>query len=519
MKKLPIGFSSLTEIIAKNCVYIDKTPHVYSLVDEGKYYFLSRPRRFGKSLLVDTLKQAFIGNEALFKGLYLESHWDWSATYPVIHIDLGRGVPRDRCEMERNIHVTLDQYFAHFNLESRYSDIMNRLDELIILIHHKTKQQVVILIDEYDKPILDNIDKIEVATEILEGLKNFYGVIKTKDEHLKFVLLTGVSKFSKVNLFSGLNNLNDISLNERYADICGYTQLELESAFHAWLPGVDKNKLRHWYNGYNFSGKHEQKVYNPFDILLFFSNGQDYQCYWSETGNPGFLLKLLEKNQYYLPQVEALVASNNLLNSFDIEQLTIEPLLFQTGYLTIKEKKLDPFDGTPQYQLDYPNHEVRTSLNAHLINYFITDKKVLATTRQQLQEALINKDFDQFKLALVQFFASIPYAWYTNNQLPHYEGFYASIIYSLLNAMGLEAVPEDTTNRGHIDLRVNVLTYYLIFEFKVMKKSTAQEAMQQIKRMKYPEKYAASGLPIYIMGIIFDEKTRNISDFAWEPWP
>ena len=518
LKKLPIGYSSLTEVISDNCVYIDKTPHVHHLVETGKYYFLSRPRRFGKSLLLDTIKQAFLGNQALFKNLFLEENWDWSVSYPVIHIDLGRGVSRDREEMEKYIHTTLDEYFNQFDFKNTYNDIASRLNDLILKLAQKTQQRVVILIDEYDKPILDNIDEPAIATQMREGLKNFYGIIKINDAHIKFVFLTGVTKFSKVSLFGGLNNLIDITLNDQYSDICGYTQSELDWAFKTYLTGVDKQQLKYWYNGYNFSGKPEKTVYNPFDILLFFNTQKEYRSYWIETGNPSFLLKLLQQKQYYLPEIEKCIADIYLLSSFDVDHISIEPLLLQTGYLTIKEKILDPFDNSVQYILTYPNHEVRTSLHNQLLNYFISDKPKLSSTQQNLKTSLLNKDFILFKETLSQFFASIPYIWYVNNPLPHYEGFYASIVYSLMNAIGVDAIPEDTTNRGRIDLSVKVLDYYLLFEFKVQKNTTAESAIKQIKTMNYPEKYSALGFPIYIVGIIFDEEKRNIDDFSWEKW-
>ena len=519
LKKLPIGYSSLNEIISGACVYVDKTPHVYRLTTGGKYYFLSRPRRFGKSLFIDTLKQAFLGNHNLFQGLYLEKNWDWSQTYPVIHLDFAAGIITSRAELDHAIHRMFHDHCEKYALKTDDPNIAIRFENLILALKQKYQQNVVILIDEYDKPILDNIDKTELAIELREGLKNCYSVIKKCDAAIKFVLITGVSKFSKVSLFSGLNNLNDITLNEKYADICGYTQTELHQSFNAYLQKVDPQQLKYWYNGYNFAGKSVQNVYNPFDILLFIENGQQFKNYWIQSGNPSFLLKLLQKNQYYLPDIEQLTADDTLLDSFDIEQLAIIPLLFQTGYLTIKNTTTSAFDQTVRYVLDYPNHEVRMSLNTQLIHYFVNDAKLLDTSRSQMETALLTQNFDLFKTTLSQFLASIPYAWYTHNKLPHYEGFYATLVYSLLNAMGLDAIPEDTTNRGRIDLSVKILDqYYLLFEFKVQKQATAQSALQQIKDRRYPEKYAAQGLPIYLVGLIFDEEARNVVDFAWEQW-
>ncbi|HBI21254.1 MAG TPA: hypothetical protein DDY37_01475, partial [Legionella sp.] len=223
-KNLPIGYSSLEKIQADNCVYIDKTHHISTLTQEGAYYFLSRPHRFGKSLFIDTLKQAFLANEFLFKGLYLEKNWDWSKKYPLIHFDFGGGVIQTLDDLEQKIHAILDTHFQSYEVSSPYLDVSNRFSDLMTKLHQKTQTRVVVLIDEYDKPILDNMDDTQMAIIIREGLKNLYSVMKAHDADLKFVFLTGVSKFNKVSLFSGLNNLEDISLTAQYADICGYTQ-------------------------------------------------------------------------------------------------------------------------------------------------------------------------------------------------------------------------------------------------------------------------------------------------------
>ncbi len=516
MKKLPIGFSSLAEVIENNCVYIDKTPHVHSLVDEGKYYFLSRPRRFGKSLFLDTLKQAFLANESLFKGLKLEKNWEWSQQYPVIHIDFGGGVIQTRHDLEQKIHAILDSHYQTYDVTSQYTDVGNRFSDLIVKLHQKTHMKVVILIDEYDKPILDNIADTEIAIIIREGLKNFYSVIKTHDASLKFVFLTGVSKFNKVSLFSGLNNLEDISLTAQYADICGYTQAELEISFKSRLQGVNKKKLKQWYNGYNFAGLDTQKVYNPFDILLFFKQGKLYKNYWFETGSPSFLLKLLQSTRYYMPQLENITLTEDLLDGFDIERISIETLLFQTGYLTIKSITTSPFGGQLTYQLTYPNQEVRTSLMTRLMDYFVEDQGVISNTRERIEQALLNKDFQKLKEALISFFASIPYQWYVNNTIAAYEGFYATVIYSLFNAIGVLTIPEDATNKGRIDLSLDVLTYRILMEFKTEQNADAKLAIEQIKAKGYPEKYQSEGKPIILIGISFDKETRNISGFEWE---
>ena len=301
MKNLPIGISTLEKIRSvDNCIYVDKTQHIARLFTTGgRYYFLSRPRRFGKSLLVDTLKQAFLGRKDLFAGLYLENNWDWDKKYPVIHFDFGASSTINCQAVLSDIIWSTMREFAKKYQVVLEDDLSSGIafQQLIRAVHEKHQQQVVVLIDEYDKPILDNIVDQPAAIIMRESLKNLYSVIKTNDAHLKFVLLTGVSKFSKVSLFSGLNNLQDISLNSHFADICGYTQSELELDFAEYLEvgKVDKVLLKRWYNGYNFAGREEQKVYNPFDILLFFSNSYEYRSYWFETATPTFLVRLVEK--------------------------------------------------------------------------------------------------------------------------------------------------------------------------------------------------------------------------------
>ena len=260
MKRLPIGITTLQSIKKDNCYYVDKTHFVKKLVDNGKYFFLSRPRRFGKSLFVDTLKQAFLGNKQLFEGLYLEKNWDWSVKYPVIHIDFGGGFVKDQQDLKEWIIRQLKHHKLIYNLEiEETNNIRFMFNDLILNLYNTFKNPVVVLVDEYDKPILDNIENTEKAIEIRDILKDFYSVLKTAEPYLKFVFLTGVSRFSKVSIFSGLNQLNDITIDSRFSTICGYTQSELETVFAEQLEGVDLEELKRWYNGYSWLG---DKVYN-----------------------------------------------------------------------------------------------------------------------------------------------------------------------------------------------------------------------------------------------------------------
>ncbi|MCC2624593.1 MAG: hypothetical protein K0R14_466 [Burkholderiales bacterium] len=511
LKELPVGISSLENIITKDFLYVDKTKFVSRLVTKGAYYFLSRPRRFGKSLLVDTLKQAFQGNKQIFKGLFLENNWDWDIKYPVIHIDLGQGVVKSKEQLDSILNTILDSYYNEYQIENRYTEMSSRFRYLIDQIKAKCNRQLVILVDEYDKPILDNITDVEVAMQVREVLKNFYSVIKVVDANLQFVLLTGVSKFSKVSLFSGLNNLHDITLRQENADICGYTQNELETNFKEYLNrgNVDKTKLKLWYNGYNFDGEEEQKVYNPFDILLFFSENYKYKNYWFSTGNPEFLIKLIQKNKYYFPNMENVTVMEDSLGTFDVDDMSLTALLFQTGYLTIKKRAtIGEMFG---YVLSYPNLEVKASLNNQLAILGSTPEAKNAGLNS-LTDCLTNNKIDKLADVFSSHFASIPHDWYRNNDIEHYEGFYASIVYSYFCALGYTVIAEDTTNVGKIDLTVKLPDKILILEFKLKKNGDAKSALQQIKDKKYATKYVNLNIPIYLIGMSFDPVTKNVYD-------
>lgn len=514
-KLLPIGISTLERIRTGGYIYIDKTHHIAKMMSTGGgYYFLSRPRRFGKSLFIDTLKQAFLGRKDLFAGLYLDKNWNWEEKHPVIHFDLGIGVLQSKAEVEAMIHQALDKHYSAYEIKSEYNDISGRFNYLIAELAKK-HGKVVVLIDEYDKPILDNITESEAAKEIREGLKSLYSVLKGNDANLKFVMLTGVSKFSKVSLFSGLNNLEDITIDPNYADICGYTQNELEREFDEYLAdgNVDRTKLKLWYNGYNFGGSEEQKVYNPFDILLFCSKNYEYRNYWFETGTPTFLIKLIEKYKYFVPTLEGTVELDNILLSFDVEKIDLITLLFQTGYLTIARTTTI---GTQfAYELCYPNLEVKASLNNYIVAY-LGDSANKNECHLNLYHALLKNDFAKLQTIFTSHFAGIPYNWYVNNDIANYEGFYATIVYSYLAALGYNLIPEDVTNHGRIDLTLIMPDKVIILEFKLKKYGSAAEAMAQLKTKNYAEKYRAEQLPIHLVAIIFDSVERNVCEVMSE---
>jgi hypothetical protein len=507
MKLLPIGIQTFRDIIEGGFYYVDKTPFIPKLT--SKYYFLSRPRRFGKSLFLDTLKEAFSGNKELFKGLYLYDNWDWEKKYPVITINFTSGVMSSSQLLKKNIHHILETNAKRYELNLEEKEVINiKFEELITKIYQKHNMPVVVLVDEYDKPILDAIENIEVARENREILKDFYSVLKGMDPYLKLVFLTGVSRFSKVSIFSGLNQLQDITLNEEFSTVCGYTQSELESVFEDRLKDFDKEKIKAWYNGYSWLG---ESVYNPFDILLLFSEKR-FRAFWFETGTPTFLIKMFMKNRYYLPELENLEVGEEILSNLDVDNIRIENLLFQSGYLTIKEFLEE--DGV--YILSYPNLEVRKSLNNALLFYLDFDASKITKTELNIKQILKEKNIDKLKDVIYTFFASIPHDWYRKNDIDSYEGFYASIVYALFNGAGLNVIAEDNTNKGKIDLSVFNQDSVYIVEFKVVEDKEEGVALKQIKEKRYYEKYKGKHQEIYLIGIEFSKKDKNIVGFEWE---
>ena len=471
MKKLPIGISTLKEIIEDGYLYVDKTKIALELIESGKYYFLSRPRRFGKSLFLDTLRTIFDGDKEIFEGLYIYDKYEF-VKHPIIRISFNSGDFKTKEGFEKRIFEILRMNQRELDV-SCDQDLSTGgcLEDLIYQAHAKYNQRVVILIDEYDKPILDNIEAKEIARDRREDLKNFYSVIKGSDEYIKLVFITGVSKFSKISLFSGLNNLNDITLDKSYSTICGYTQNDIETRFAEHLKGQDFAKIAEWYNGYKWLG---EGVYNPFDILLFIQKGFEYRNYWFSTATPTFLLKLIEQNRYFLPNL-------------DIE---LETLMWQTGYLTIEKMEIN-FDDTPLYILKIPNKEVRSSLLGAIANHMSRVHNI-ATVKNEIYQALFHQNMSKLQTQLTSLYASIPYNLFTKNKMYKYEGYYVSVFYAYMKALGVELIGEDVTNKGRIDLTLKLSNAIYIIEFK----TDGSDALAQIKDRKYHEKYLGDNLPI-----------------------
>ena len=509
-RKLPIGIQTFAKIREDDHYYVDKTGFIRQLIDEGSHFFLSRPRRFGKSLLLDTLGELFAGNEPLFRGLAIHPDWDWSIRYPVIRLSFGGGVLHSRAALDDKVREQLRINQAALGVVCSETGIDRCFAEMIRLAHTATGQRVVVLVDEYDKPILDNLTDPDSARTMRDGLRNLYSVIKDNDAHIRFAFLTGVSKFSKVSIFSGLNNLRDITVSADYSALCGYTEQDVDSVFAPELAGLDRDAIRHWYNGYNWTGA---AVYNPFDLLLLFQE-REFRTWWFETGTPTFLVDLLTERGFFTPTLARLRADEALLSAFDVDHLGTEALLWQTGYLTFTGSRR--IGARLEYTLGYPNLEVETALNDSLAKALIGQPGRASELASRLYDVLVAGDFAALRAHFDSLFAGIPYQWYTGNPIAQYEGYYASVFYSHLAALGLDLTAEDATSLGRIDLTLKFNGRIWLFEFKVVELEPAGRALQQIKDRGHADKYRATGQPLHLIGIEFSREQRALVGFEVE---
>jgi hypothetical protein len=511
MKQLPIGIQSFEDLRENDYLYIDKTEDIHRVVSSGKVYFLSRPRRFGKSLLISTMDALFKGKRELFEGLWIADKWDWTQHYPVIRIDWTSIKHVTPEEMESDMSDFLRQIANHNKISLVRKFASGIFSELIELLHEKTGQKVVVLVDEYDVPILDAIGSpLEDVEKIKIWVHDFYKILKASDEHLKFIFLTGVSKFSGLSVFSALNNLDDITVDAQYASICGYTQPEMDTYFAEYMDvasehlGMTKKMLleniRYWYNGYTWDGK--TSVYNPFSTLLFF-NKKEFANYWFRTGTPTFLINILRQRNRLDVVLEPQTVGASAFDSFDPEKIDAEPLLFQTGYLTIKHKELTR-DGRPRYTLAFPNMEVRESLLEHLLSVY-TEYPVVQTDnlKADMQQHILDCDAAGLENDLRRMLAYVPYKLHIAK-----ESYYHSIFLIWIKLLGFDIQGEIMTNIGRIDAVWQQSDFTVVAEIKFhAKKTTAtllNEAMTQIRDRRYYERYLNK--KIILMGAAFTNK-------------
>jgi hypothetical protein len=513
MKKLPIGIQSFSEIRNGGYVYVDKTELVHRMVTMGKPYFLSRPRRFGKSLLVSTLKELFEGNKALFEGLWIEAHWDWEQRHPVLHFSFD-AMDYEQSGLESALSRALDGQAKRLGLELSLSNYKARFNELITAAHEKYGQ-VVLLIDEYDKPIIDYLsaESIAQAKANRDILREFYGIIKSADTQLRLVFITGITKFSKVSIFSHLNNLNDLTLDRNYATLTGYTQQELEHYFESHLEATRETlgismevlleHMRIWYNGYSWDGK--ARLYNPFGILNFLSK-QQFTNFWFATGSPNFLIEQMRERQLFA--VENMEVSSIVFEQFDLDYVAPVSLLFHAGYLTVKS--VDVMTG--EYVLDYPNKEVRESMYQFLIDELAPEQGHRHTGRtiRDMRQAFNTGDLEQVRRILDSMLAGLPYETFDKKS----EGLYHGLVHIIFNYLGIYADSETHSSRGRADVIVQTPDTVYIFEFKFGE--SAEAAVAQIRERAYADRFRSSGKRMFGIGVSFDAAQRAIGGWVVE---
>jgi hypothetical protein len=536
MQILPLGRHSFTRIREDNLLYVDKTNLVYKLITQGSIYFFSRPRRFGKSLTISTLNSLFLGQKDLFKDLYITRETDYDfPVFPVLHFDFsGIGHASDK-ELEQELRHRIVSYAANHTLNLDDVPTMTGAWSRLVQFFKTQNQKIVILIDEYDKPILDHITNLPIAKENRDVLKSFYEIIKANDETLRFVFITGITKFSQMNIFSGLNNLTDISLNPDYATLCGYTQDELETCFSDYLDVFATQehmgkqalleKIKTWYNGFRFT-KSPITLYNPYSTLSMLA-AKTFQYHWFATGTPTYLMQLFQQLNIDVENIPNQISINDTA-SYDIDnfQVNLPVLLFQTGYLTI----IDVAE-SGLITLDYPNLEVREAFTQKLLQTLVVSQASPEVTIITLRDALQQNNLSEVFRILTLFFAKIPY----DIQEPT-EKYYQSLFYLIFTVIGTRIRAEVRTHKGRIDALVETTTHVYVFEFKLLRDLKSQtgalgtespeekapspaaqralaEAMAQIDSKDYTLSFQDNGKTIVKVAAVFSVQERNI--VAW----
>ena len=510
LKRLPIGQQDFAGLIEWNGIYADKTKIIYDLLNLSQYVFLSRPRRFGKSLLVSTLENLFEGKKELFKGLWIENNFDWKPI-PVVRIDFNSGESKRLLGLEKAIESIVDGEARRNQVELSAASARGKLEELVKSLYEKTGERVVILIDEYDKPIVDSINDIQKAEEYREILREFYGAIKGCSKMLRFVLITGISRFSKMSVFSELNNLADISMDENFAVICGFTKDDLNDYFGEYKDAACEKlelsrdeldeKIRFWYDGYKFDGR--THIYNPFSMLNFFSD-KEFKNYWFESGLPKLLADFIIQNGVDVRELDNVVMAAEELNNFDVRKIDLKTLMFQTGYLTIVGK-----DEYNQYILDYPNEEVRSSFVKFLLKNYTDETS--SNKRVDMLRALDRGDVDGFIESVNALLASIPYQIIPKEN----ENYFSSLMYVLLKTLGYMVLSELSTYHGRADAVIKTKKFIYIFEYKMAPK-TAAEGINQIKTKGYADEFVTDPRKKIAVSIVIDREKRQISEYLRE---
>jgi hypothetical protein len=523
MKKLPIGTQSFKILRENNYLYIDKTMHILKMIENGRSYFLSRPRRFGKSLLLSTIEELYKGNKKLFKGLYIYDIWDWNKKNPVIKIDFGKGDFNSSQQLKISLNETLRRIGKKFSIELESESLSNLFGELIEELHEKTGKRIVVLIDEYDRAIIDNISNMGVLESNQKVLRGFYNVLKESDEFIELIFITGVSKFANMSIFSALNSPIDMTLDKNFASICGYTHQELKDSFNEYINKIKDifnfnydemiDKLNYWYDGYSWDGK--TKVYSPYSVLELFYY-EEFSNYWFKTATPKFLIDVLKQSKDYSEVLKPILIEESRFDSFDYEDMDPITIFFQTGYLTIVEKKI--IQGIIHYKLQYPNFEVESSLLKHLINLSFGIKD-LNSLKEKIRNYIKNLDNEKFQNEMRILMAKIPSKIHIER-----EYYYQTIFLAWMSGLGFSVHGEAPTNRGFIDAILEEEDHIIIVECKFSKtgknkkpiksfEKMLNEGLEQIKNKKYHEKYLNKKIIMVAMAFAGKEIQTKIMNY------
>ena len=495
-----------------NYLYVDKTKHLERLVTTNKYYFLSRPRRFGKSLFLSTLEAYFLGQKELFKDLYIETVEKQWTEYPVIYLDLNSGIYTTEEELYRVLNYPMQRLEQKYSIDVKEPSLSVRLKNIVLTAFEQTGKQVVILVDEYDKPLISTLDNEELHNKYKTILKGVYSILKECDKYIRFGFLTGATKFSKISLFSDLNNLMDISLDENYTDICGITEEEIKTNFKEHLQAFAEkenttkedilSQLKAMYDGYHFSKNTDVDIYNPFSLINSLTR-REFENYWFQTGTPTFLIKLLQENDYDLKDLsEGKITAKDLTSKESMLSAPVA-LFYQSGYLTIKDYNKK----SGAYKLGYPNKEVEESfLDFILPKYMHTNENASFSYVEKMYENLENGEIEDFLKTMKTFFASVPY-----DLIKDTENHYQTVIFIICKLIGFIVEAEYKIVNGRIDMIVRTDNFLYLFEFKFDK--SAKEALEQIDSKDYPLAFQQDERKLYKVGVNFSSQTKNIDEY------
>ena len=512
LKRLPVGIQTFSEVIDLNCLYIDKTEYVWNMTHLSKYIFLSRPRRFGKSLLVSTLQAYFEGRKELFKGLFIDSAEKEWTEYPVLRFSMASGKHMEKDQLERYLLYILEENERRFGISSESKDPNVRLRNLISGIYEKTGKKVVILIDEYDAPLLDVVHEDETLPLLRNVMRNFYSPLKDCDPYLQFVFLTGITKFSQLSIFSELNNLKNISMRTDYAGVCGITTDEMLTQMSEYIDDFAEAQqvsreeviegLKQQYDGYHFTWP-SPDVFNPFSLLNAFQD-RDYTNYWFSSGTPTYLIEMLRKFNVVPSKIGGAKLPASAFDAPTENMRNITPLLYQSGYVTVKDYN----SVSKLYTLDIPNTEIRVGLMDSLLpNYVHEYYDEGGTTIGCMYEALYHEDLDEMFRLLQAYLLTVPYCDNANS-----EGHYQQLLYVIFSLFGRYVEVEVRTPTGRVDVVMKTAKALYLLELKL--NGSAQAAMRQIELKDYASKFSLADLPVVKVGISFDPERRTIGEWS-----